>query len=360
MLRITAANSAASEGDYLVVDNIRVLTGSFDTADRYSTGFDNDMLNAAPAQAKIRTGSYYSRGPKLTVDETTTIQPALIIYGWQVCADPTNSENRALRGIRGSGSNVSNYNATTRVVIKKPNDKLNISFKVLLSAFNEGQWTSKSQIFGAYAVDGDYDGFISDSASVPDGSAFAQLFAWTSTTGTVTGPSKQWSGNAITDVNTWIPVDITYDVRTGEYTTYINGELLTAQPKTDSLADVMSTSNDCITVLFKHFNAELDKYIMLDDISVVGTSTEPSLGLFSDADCTLPATELAGTVYAKLDGEPAMVIIAAYNGEKLVTAITASGTTASLTIPEGCTAVKAFAWNADTLKPVTAPATIQK
>ena len=99
---------------------------------------------------------------------------------------------------------------------------------------------------------------------------------------------------------------------------------------------------------------------LLDDIYVTTGNAQPTLALYQDASCETPLTELAGTVYAKMeDGDGLHLLIGAYdeNGELLATAVADSATTA-LEIPEGCAYVRAYAWELSAVSPATPAGTV--
>ena len=151
-----------------------------------------------------------------------------------------------------------------------------------------------------------------------------------------------------------------YDLENGTYSLYVNDEYIGEKTDTTVMDYLAASDEDAVTFAFKHAWAQQGQYFLLDDIYVTTGNAQPTLALYQDASCETPLTELAGTVYAKMeDGDGLHLLIGAYdeNGELLATAVADSATTA-LEIPEGCAYVRAYAWELSAVSPATPAGTV--
>ena len=263
-------NASGSSDVYF--DNIRLYTLNQTIGDTASKDFESDNVSMLPKQNGIQTGGYNAESSVCTDTSGTKTFFNLISYSTKVTTDPQNPSNKVLKSMRGSGANENSYDNAIRFTVNKPDKSLTINFKALTS---DGLFNIAADV-----ADGTYKGvFHANNASTPADRIFTlsqEVAGRFVSSGRYPFPEQNASTLSWT-ADTWNDVSMVYDVETDKTSFNINGVTFDITPNNTILKDMMaSTTEDTITISIFQPYPNTESYIMLDDISIVSESNEPS------------------------------------------------------------------------------------
>ena len=270
-------------------DNFRLYRYENEITNEAGSDFEADTVGMAPMQNGIRTGGLIEKG-KYSDGFTS------IAYQTIVDRDPKESSNKILKSTRGNGGHIKNYDSAVRYTVKKPKEKLEISFKALISApdgFDSLPYTwdrAHKYDLTVDIADGTFrDPFFKDEPGTPADRILTFEDSGQETDGYV-GKMKSSGGypwpvkTAADDFNwefgEWSDVAITYNVKDSTTNLVINSVSVDVTPRNDTLQSMMKSDKDTITVAILKVGScsnLLDNYIMLDDVSIKsdGGNKEP-------------------------------------------------------------------------------------
>ncbi len=281
-------------------DNFRLYRYENEITNEAGSDFEADTVGMAPMQNGIRTGGLISRG-------NYSGGFSAINYQTIVEKDPKNPSNKILKSTRGHGSDEQSFDSAVRYTVKKPKEKLEISFKALISdpdGFDQkdGWERVRKYDLSVDIADGTEEGvFFKDAKTTPAD----RILTFEDTVGTVDpvvhGQMKSsgsiwppvYAGEVLSSGTTsektlnwefgeWRDVKIEYDVAKGKINFNINGETIDVTARDDALIRTIMSSDekDTVTVAILKVGQPsnmLNNYIMLDDVSIKsdGGNKEP-------------------------------------------------------------------------------------
>ena len=266
-VKITLTQTGAGS---VYFDNIRLYRYENGISREAGSSFEDDRAGMLPMQNGIRTGGISLRQWLYLSTEKQQQNYGLTGYSTTVEKDPIDPSNKALRGIRGEGSNEYGYDNAVRFRVLKPEEKLEISFRALTNGIYN---------IAVDIADGEFEDvfFPSESKTAAD-----RIFALNqSATGQFVS-SGRYNGKFAADVNweldKWNDVSIIYDVKENKTSFDINGVTFDITPSDGSLlSSIMASDEEAVTVNIFRPYPSTETYLMIDDVSIKSDGGDPEI-----------------------------------------------------------------------------------